>query len=601
MAVDMPQSAPWDAAKTRATEGESAAMRPAAAPRGKPRRRFVRGTARPRGVVWFGLRSFWGHLRHLAASAIATEDIDSRDWMTPDDPRELLRRVAAVLGAPSRDAATLTQALGRDLWVDYVSDTGDDVSVSRAVARLVLSPYEVADPDDASRSFVAPRGDVLLFGGDTAYPVATAAEIQTRVVAPFNQELAEAPNRRPRVLLGIPGNHDWYDGLDGFGRMFRRRAMPGPEDVPQRGERRTRLSLYADFARQFMLGGHVHKPRALELAGYVPVQNASYFALPIAPGISLLAADRQLKEIDARQGAYFQNWLTYNLSTTPWVVLPDPVYAFGAPSATGTAMIDALGLSLRARPHLVVAGDIHHYRREMDGPTIHVTAGGGGAFLHPAPLGPRTSRPAATEWPDANQSRALLAAVPWKIAMGRSGFIPHLVISAIYSPWALSVASGVAHRWGGTAITGVATLVTAVYALIGGVRRGKNVLPILALALGTGLVTAVIPLVATRLEHALLLAADTQWPSWAIAALSLPLAAFAGAFVFGVYLALLTLFDLEATQAFTALDHPGFKHFVRFRVRADGTAVDAFCFGLEDPLGKDTQPVLVDAFTWRCR
>jgi hypothetical protein len=51
--------------------------------------RFVRGRASPRGVVWFGVRSFWGHLRHFLAAAIATEDIDSRDWMNPDQPREL--------------------------------------------------------------------------------------------------------------------------------------------------------------------------------------------------------------------------------------------------------------------------------------------------------------------------------------------------------------------------------------------------------------------------------------------------------------------------------------------------------------------------------
>jgi hypothetical protein len=32
------------------------------------------------------------------------------------------------------------------------------------------------------------------------------------------------------VLLGIPGNHDWYDGLDGFGRLFRRSPL---EDLPE--------------------------------------------------------------------------------------------------------------------------------------------------------------------------------------------------------------------------------------------------------------------------------------------------------------------------------------------------------------------------------
>src|SRR5262249_51787903 len=109
---------------------------------GAVHRRFLRGRERPRGVAWFGVRSFWAHLQHLVASASATEDIDSRDWMTPDDPSALLDRVARNLGAtlPGR---TLTERLGRDVWVDYLADTGDDVAVSRAVARLVFADYEL--------------------------------------------------------------------------------------------------------------------------------------------------------------------------------------------------------------------------------------------------------------------------------------------------------------------------------------------------------------------------------------------------------------------------------------------------------------------------
>ena len=59
----------------------------------------------------------------------------------------------------------------------------------------------------------------------------------------------------------------------------------------------------------------------------------------------------------------------------------------------------------------------------------------------------------------------------------------------------------------------------------------------------------------------------------------LALAVFAGTFVFGGYLALLTLLGYENMQAFTALDHPGFKHFVRLRVRADGRGIDGWCVG----------------------
>jgi hypothetical protein len=89
--------------------------------------------------------------------------------------------------------------------------------------------------------------------------------------------------------------------------------------------------------------------------------------------------------------------------------------------------------------------------------------------------------------------------------------------------------------------------------------------------------------------------------AWIASALQLALAVPVGAYLFGVYLALLTAFGFENTQAFTALDHPGFKHFVRFRVRADGTAVDGFCIGLVDPVKRGEEPVLVDRFTWKSR
>ena len=84
---------------------------------------------------------------------------------------------------------------------------------------------------------------MLLFGGDTAYPVATAEEIFRRVVAPWNEVLREVRGEDdypgPRILLGIPGNHDWYDGLDGFGRFFRRR----PRSAERTSSRSARAKL----------------------------------------------------------------------------------------------------------------------------------------------------------------------------------------------------------------------------------------------------------------------------------------------------------------------------------------------------------------------
>jgi hypothetical protein len=56
----------------------------------------------------------------------------------------------------------------------------------------------------------------------------------------------------------VPGNHDWYDSLDGFGRLFRLRV------------------------RMVAAGGDHRRPDRqgpLILQGHVPVQDASYFAL----------------------------------------------------------------------------------------------------------------------------------------------------------------------------------------------------------------------------------------------------------------------------------------------------------------------------------
>ena len=568
-------------------------MRPLPAT-GELRERFARGRTQPKGVVWFGVRSFWGHLRHLFAAAIATENIDSRDWMTPDPPEDLADRVAAVLGG-TPGVGNVVDSIGRDLWIDFLADTGDDVSVSRAIASLVTARYELPDPDRADELLVAPRGDILLFGGDTAYPVATAQEIMNRVAVPFNQLLEQDDDRLSRVLLGIPGNHDWYDGLDGFARMFRRRTEdqePRPSVI---GISRRMLEHYAEWARELVRGGKVDKPDALVLSGYVPVQNASYFVLPLTSGIHLFGVDRQLKDIDSRQCRFHLDWKLRHPHVCPWVLLPDPLYQFGVPSRTGTAMVEALGLDFESRAHFLLSGDVHHYERLQQEGLLHVVAGGGGAFLHPAPLSGARFRP-ERRWPSAAQSSALLKTVPLRIALGKAGFLPHLGLAALFS---LPMAIWGARQELGLMVSAplvVCVVVSVIYALLGGVRRTPRALPF---AIGAGVLTAAIPVLCAFLLTRLLASLEFPPSTWLIAVLAFTIAVFAGAWIFGAYLALLTRIGVEYTQAFSALDHPGFKHFLRLRIRADGSSIDAWCIGLVDPLEPGDPPVLVDQFSWR--
>jgi hypothetical protein len=561
-------------------------------------RRFTRGREHPRGVVWFGASSFWGHLRHFVASAIATENVDCRDWMMVDEPDALMARIAEVLGGEP-GASSLTRAMGRDVFIDFVADTGDDTAVSRAVARLLFAPYELPDPDRPGQFLFAPRGDILCFGGDTAYPVATAHEIMLRVIQPYNQVLADLPNDgRRRVLIGLPGNHDWYDGLDGFGRMFRRRA-PGCDAAPSLvAVSRPMLEQHARWAREFVRGGTIDKPGTLVLAGYTPVQNASYFALTLAPHLELLGVDRQLTAIDSHQQQFLGDHHRSRPDSAVLLLLPDPVYHFGVPSKTGTLMIENLHLDLATRETFILSGDIHHYERIAQGKVLQVIAGGGGAFLHPARIAAGGLAPRVA-WPGIAQSRSLLRQIPWKLALGRSGFLPHFGLLILFL-LALLLSTQL-YMYTGLVIS-VSLLMTlllgVVYALIGGVLRRWVVLPF---AFGAALVTVMIPVLSTLLvDWALAIFGPS--PSVTLVKVgALVLMVFPGTFVFGAYLSLLTLLGYENMQAFAVLDHPGFKHFVRLRVRADGGAVDAWCIGLADPLGPDSKPVLVDHFTWRPR
>jgi hypothetical protein len=546
--------------------------------------------------VWFGVTSFWGHLQHFLATAIATEDVDSRDWMTPDEPSDLLARIARELGGDPA-APSLLESLGRDVWIDFIADTGDDVSVSRAVARLLFAEYELPDPDRPGERLVAPRGDVLLFGGDVAYPVATTREIANRVIAPWNQVLETLPrDDKPRVLLAIPGNHDWYDGLDGFQRLFRRRAENDEVRASVVGISQAMLEHYAEWAREFLRGGKVEKPKALALAGYTPVQNASYFALAVTPTFHLYGADRQLTTPDSRQRRFLGDLYREHSGAPAWVLLPDPIYRFGNPSKTGTATAEALELDFEAREHFVLTGDVHHYQRMRRGRMLHVIAGGGGAFLHPARLA-KGGLPAEAQWPSAAQCRKLLPLVAWKIGTGRSGFLPHILLFLLFFP-TISFGAQFYERLGVIVATPALTtlVLSSIYALIGGVRRRKSVMP---LAFGAALVTAMLPIAGSLVVSRGLAEVGVSISLTLLIAATLTISIFAGVFVFGAYLALLTATGYEHTQAFTALDHPGFKHFLRLRIRADGRGIDGYCLGLANPLGENEPPVLVDTFTWR--
>jgi hypothetical protein len=577
---------------------------------------FRQGAHPPFGIRWYGVTSLFGHLRNFVARAIATESVDSRDWMRPNPPADLLANSLGVLGLRSeRRPETVVEALGRPLWIDFVADTGDDRDVSAAVGAMLAGTY---DADDGTGSRVAlPRGDMLVFGGDISYPVATADEIYKRLVLPWNEQLRKAlASSRKRVVLGVPGNHDWYDGLDGFGRLFRR-SIDEPfrsddkDTTPRLGKQLRKRTgrkvglvarqLHLDevgsayglavgflrSVRAFFKGVGIKRRRRLVLRGYVPIQEASYFALPIAPGLDLFGADRQLGRVDFRQRSYFSKWRKKHPDRAVLFVAGDPALAYGERNDPGWRMLAACRLSLERDRVFYLAGDFHHYERRTVGKSLHVIAGGGGAFLHGTRIGPypQALGAPALAYPSGAASRKLVAQVPLKLAVGRAGWLVHLAMAL------LAVIELSAARQGTTALVTTSTALSMflVLALYFVAHEGLAKRSIAMLAAPFGVAIGLLPM--------MLRFSVAQLPAMAGDPAVILATAFGGALIFGFYLMLLAMLGLEHQQAFTVLGHPGFKHFVRLRVHPDGR-VEGWTIGKDDMLA-DSPPLLIDRFEWK--
>ncbi|MEO8877512.1 MAG: hypothetical protein ABI461_18095, partial [Polyangiaceae bacterium] len=457
---------------------------------------LTRGRVKPIAIAWFGFSAFWGHLRHLVASAIATENIDSRHWMIPEAPNELLERVLDVIGG-DKTASSLLSAEGGETWIDFVADTGDDVSVSEVVARMVFAAYEF---EEDGKVLLLPRGDVLVLGGDLAYPVATVGEMTKRLIDPWNRVLESVDDGKQRALLAIPGNHDWYDGLDGFARLCQapcafERETADPEHPKAHNNN---LKLVLAWAEAFASGEAVKKPGSMALRGYFPVQRVSYFRFPLAEGLEIWGVDRQLRNVDPRQAAFFR---IDNGEHARIVILPDPARAWGEVQDNGAKSLESVGVDPKKDRTFVLSGDIHHYERSEEAESIHVICGGGGAFLHGGRVSPEAHSPGnyrrKAEFPGLHASRGMLWRLPWHVATGRAG----LLISGVFALFDALALWGHVHGFGFPAATILGISVGIGSALLVG-WRNHRIWRVIPFALATAIVIGEMPIwLGVFIEH----------------------------------------------------------------------------------------------------
>ncbi|MFM9941596.1 MAG: hypothetical protein ACKVP7_19090 [Hyphomicrobiaceae bacterium] len=316
----------------------------------------------PNMVGWFNPQLLANAAIRAAISPVFGTYADARASQATIDgfkPEELTfaasRHLLADADVISNDGA---------VWVDYLADTGDGFDSTYAMASLVAADtLEVARAGSTIKHKL-PTGRVFVLGGDQVYPYPSREEYDRRFVYPFRMAFS-APSQA-RLTFVIPGNHDWYDGLNSFDFLFCQ-ARFGIDRV---GE----------------TIGNLHF-----------TQHRSYFATRLPNNWWIWGADIQFSQyLDVGQVRYFQAVADIMLNRSPGepehkVILciaePGWQYENEAARAANSNISIVTGIADRAGAKVcaVLSGDTHHYCRYYSkelGLNL-ITAGGGGAFLHP--------------------------------------------------------------------------------------------------------------------------------------------------------------------------------------------------------------------------
>ncbi|WP_190177381.1 metallophosphoesterase family protein [Streptomyces naganishii] len=319
---------------------------------------------RVRKLSWLDPRTLWAARNGVVAS-----------WFGDPTGRTRARWVAerAAAGAPADKVIRREEADRFSFMV--IGDTGEGDESQYAVVPGFLKVSQ-------GTSFGVITSDVI-------YPVGSTDDYGTKFFRPYRDY--------PAPLYAIPGNHDWYEDLGGFMRVFcgDAPALP-PEPRPR--------PLGRDWWRALLW----HRPRpadeqrlaeARELRsapGQRAVQPGPYWAIDAGP-VRIVGIDTGLLgTIDAEQGAWLRE---VSRGPRPKILLTgSPLYVDGEHHpcpVEGGGTVDEI---VRDPAHHYVAaigGDIHNYQRypvKVGGRTIqYVVSGGGGAFMHATHTIPRVS------------------------------------------------------------------------------------------------------------------------------------------------------------------------------------------------------------------
>ncbi len=447
-----------------------------------------------------------------------------------------------------------------EFWFDFVADAGDGFDATYSVA------YLLAQPELDLGAARLPRGQALIFGGDQVYPTASGIAYEERFRGPYRAALPAVAEGEPAPrLYALPGNHDWYDGLTAFLRVFARRE-----------------------------GTHI--------GGWETAQTRSYFALKLPQRWWLFAIDTQEGAyLDDPQLEYFRD-VAAQVEPGDRVIVCTP-YPAWVQAAEVPTLYDTTDYFLRkivaptgAEVALMLSGDMHHYARYAAAGRQLITFGGGGAYLYATHELPRKIKVPPKEtlvrsasrsveyrlakaYPSKIRSRTLGSGVFTRLPLRNWGFLVMLGVLHSLLLLALDNAEVRVLTLPGFIMIAVMFGLTLFFAagLTAGRRSAKHyVLGVLHGATQVGLG------VAALLGWRMLPFDRLDWPLPIIAAVFLygPILAIASAEVVALYLVIASRFGVNVNELFAGQGIQGYKGFLRMHIGRDGT-LTVFPIGLD--------------------
>ncbi|MFU8871004.1 metallophosphoesterase family protein [Micromonospora sp. SL4-19] len=479
-----------------------------------------------------------------------------------------LRTLLAMLFGAYLDKRELQNAFGDGtfrqvgpdggLWLDYVADLGDGFDATYSVAYLLAQPELEVD------GHRLPRAQTLVMGGDQVYPSAAYEAYEDRCKGPYQVALPVAPPERP-TLFAVPGNHDWYDGLTAFLRLFVR-------------------------------------SRDRHFAGWGTGQSRSYFAVELPADWWLLGLDDQSGSyLDDPQLTYFDE-VARKLTPRSKVILavPAPTWVKAADHPTAYDSIDyfirTIVAPTGAQVRLLISGDLHHYARYAGPDRQLITCGSGGAYLYPThhlperlevpprdTLSRRASRTReydlAARYPDKPRSRRYGWGIFARLPFRNPGFTTLLGI--LHTLLMLSMAGVAAKHVGATEqrLLSVPLVIMLVVTMLGAAffakppsADGKRHARHWILGVSHGLAQIALAAAGTWLWLKLPFL-DWPWPLPAIAAAVLygPVIGLVASQLVALYLLVAGSFGVNVNELFAGQGIEDSKAFLRFRIDPDGT------------------------------